>query len=128
MAGLLGHDSQTDYGLELIQAASFRLLGERIVVPETGWMPRTIRRRARFDWARLNLGNLHLWTLREAIRRDHDEHPGTSLTTRHLVSAHWKQQWYPSEGRHAPVLIHTYQRGPKAAPLVIRKRVGVVIR
>jgi hypothetical protein len=114
-------------GLCRMEAAALRILCERIAIPETEWVPRPVRRRHRVDYARLRLGNLHLWTLREGLRREHGEQ-GHALTTRHLVSAHWKQQWYPGEQRHAPILVAAYQRGPKSAPLVVKRRVGVVVR
>lgn len=108
-----------------LAAALFRLLRQRVAVPHEEWMPRQARRAAQ----RLNLSNLALWTLRESQQGENGEQgSGSALDHRHIVSAHWKQQWYPSEQRHAPILIDAYVRGPKDAPLIVRQRVGVVIR
>lgn len=33
------------------------------------------------------------------------------------VEGHWRMQWFPSEGVHRPVYIHSYVKGPEDKPL-----------
>ena len=48
---------------------------------------------------------------------------------RWVVSAHWRQQFYPSRNEHRPVLIHPYVKGPADKPLKPpRAKVFAVIR
>jgi hypothetical protein len=37
---------------------------------------------------------------------------------RWIVGGHWRNQWYPSEGRHKPIYVHPYVKGPDDKPLV----------
>lgn len=47
---------------------------------------------------------------------------------RFIVSGHWRNQWYPSQDRHAPKYIPSYIKGPDDKPLIIRDRVFHVAR
>lgn len=42
---------------------------------------------------------------------------------RWLVSGHWRNQWYPSEGVHRPIWIDAFVKGPSDAPLLVRPTV-----
>lgn len=44
-------------------------------------------------------------------------------THRWLVRGHWRDQWYPSQGRHAPRWIRAHVKGPADKPLVARPTV-----
>ncbi len=41
------------------------------------------------------------------------------------VAAHWRNQWYPSEGVHRPKRIPAAWKGPKDAPVKLRERVNL---
>jgi hypothetical protein len=58
---------------------------------------------------------------------DTDEH-GRNWTHRWLVGAHWRNQWYPSRGRHEPILISPYVKGPVGLPLVVKERITAWVR
>jgi hypothetical protein len=46
-----------------------------------------------------------------------------------IVSGHWRNQWYPSEGRHKPKFVGEYVKGPEGKPLKARReRVYLVKR
>lgn len=69
------------------------------------------------------------------LRRLRTEHPGLSMqqqvewTQRWVVSAHWRQQWYPTLQDHRPVLIQPYVKGPEDKPLKPpRAKVFAVVR
>ena len=42
---------------------------------------------------------------------------------RWLVSGHWRNQWYPSEGVRRPIWIDAFVKGPSDAPLLVRPTV-----
>ena len=41
---------------------------------------------------------------------------------RFIVSAHWREQWYPSLGEHRTIPIAAYVKGPEDKPLVLKDR------
>lgn len=41
---------------------------------------------------------------------------------RWLTRGHWRNQWYPSEGRHKPVWVASYVKGPPDKPFVAKRR------
>jgi len=47
---------------------------------------------------------------------------------RWIVRTHWRKQWYPSREEHAPVLIHSYIKGPEDMPLVTVQEKVVEVR
>lgn len=47
---------------------------------------------------------------------------------RWLVGAHWRNQWYPKKGQHAPKLIEAYVKGPEDKPLKVRETVRALVR
>lgn len=57
---------------------------------------------------------------RTAVGRDHEERTRQiDWSHRWLVSAHWRQQWYPSLDEHRPVLVSPYMKGPEDKPLKV---------
>lgn len=46
-------------------------------------------------------------------------------THRWIVRGHWRNQWYPSQGRHIPLWIHAHVKGPEGAPLLTGEIVNV---
>lgn len=44
-------------------------------------------------------------------------------THRHMVSGHWKRQWYGGIGEHRRIYIAPYIRGPQDKPLIIKDTV-----
>lgn len=47
---------------------------------------------------------------------------------RWLVQGHWRNQWYPSQRRHAPKWISGYVKGPEHLPLLVKDTVFSVDR
>lgn len=47
---------------------------------------------------------------------------------RWIVRPHWRQQWYPSQQRHAPRWIPAHIKGPEDRPLLVKDRVFHVSR
>ena len=83
-------------------------------------LPRHIRRRAEREKKRLP--KVHTIYLRR-IRAKHEhekemgEHVKREYNWQWLVGGHWRNQWYRSEGRHKPVYIAPYYKGPEDKPL-----------
>jgi len=69
-------------------------------------------------------------TLRRPRQAEHvdDECVGRDWSHRWIVNPFWRNQWYPSEGRHKPKFIHAYVKGPADKPLVTKGRVFRVTR
>lgn len=68
-------------------------------------------------------------------KRDPHRHDGDHLedddilwSHRWLVKGHWRNQWYPSEQRHAPKWISGYVKGPEHLPLIVKDTVFQVDR
>lgn len=58
-------------------------------------------------------------TLRASASAAHREFNETSrhVSVRFIVRGHWRNQWYPSEGRNKPIWIMPYVKGPDGAPV-----------
>jgi len=57
-----------------------------------------------------------------------EEREGPEWSCQWLVRGHWRQQWYPSTGIHAPRWIMPYAKGPLDKPLRASSRIFAVIR
>lgn len=57
---------------------------------------------------------------RSSEKREHHggEPDKIEWSHRWIVRGHWRNQWYPSESRHAPKWIPPYVKGPEEAPLL----------
>lgn len=58
---------------------------------------------------------------RENSRHESGEAGEVNWSHRWIVMGHWRQQWYQSTGRHLPIWIHPFIKGPEEKPL---KRCG----
>jgi hypothetical protein len=97
-------------------AAAFAFLEQRILVTRRVRPARATRRRLAAplpeDW-------LRVVTLRRRVQlgasaAGHDE---VAWSCRWLVRGHWREQWFPSVGRHRPIFILPYEKGPEDKPL-----------
>lgn len=73
-------------------------------------------------------GMVQVVTLRKERPASQEEiTDGTPMEWSHrwIVSGHWRNQYYPSKGRHEPVWIEAYEKGPEDKPLVIKDKVFV---
>jgi hypothetical protein len=112
--------------------AFFRLVASRVVREEGHHQSRAERRRGQRAGV-VEPSPVRVITLREAAHRaddiDADEadegRRAPRWSHRWVVSGHWRQQWYATEQRHAPVWIDPYVKGPKDVPLVPKKTVRV---
>lgn len=113
-----------------VLAAFFRIVGEEWADGGTVHPTRSEKRRA----ARAQQpvpGPVRVVTLRKAahfagaapIAREKQP-----WTHQWIVHGHWRNQWYASEGRHAPKFIPEYVKGPAGAPLLERPTVNVLRR
>jgi hypothetical protein len=97
-------------------AAAFAFLEQRILITRPERPPRFVRRRlpaAREDT------RVHVVILRRTQRSPTDaagEHP-MAWSCRWIVRGHWRDQWFPSLGRHRPLWILPYEKGPEEQPL-----------
>lgn len=64
----------------------------------------------------------------------HDEGSHRHLTSRHIVRAHWRNQYYPSLGpcedpaSHKPKLIPSYIKGPEGTPVKGGSKLFAIVR
>lgn len=111
-------------GVTRLCAAFLIMLGQPIVESE----PRTaITERGKGKKPRLDA--ITALTLRR-VRREPTEPSGAGRDYQHrwIVSAHWRNQWYPSERRHKTILVGPYVKGPDDKPLLTGERVYRFIR
>jgi hypothetical protein len=59
---------------------------------------------------------------REAGERQEPSGEDANYSHRFIVSGHWRNQPYPSEGIHRQIWISPYVKGPEDKPLVVRPR------
>lgn len=85
---------------------------------------RAERRRAQRSGKTLK--TVYTVALRRAERRGTPaqdiDHGHIEWSCQWLVGGHWRNQWYPSEGKHRPKYIMPYLKGPDGKPLKERTR------
>ncbi len=65
---------------------------------------------------------------REVDRPKSDHHAPVEWSHQWVVEGHWRNQWYPSQGRHAPRWVRRHIKGPEDKPLVVKPKVFQVDR
>lgn len=102
-----------------------RIMSQRIIVSSRYTPMRAARREAQ----RVGLedpSTVQVIELRRPRSRPQEhEELGSQREWSHrwIVGAHWRNQWYPSEGRHKQILIPAYVKGPDDKPLIHKRRV-----
>jgi len=102
-----------------------KLMAEKIVQSD----PRQASRHARRDAQRFKLPPSLLRVIelrrRRSAKEGEAEGNGSAreYTHRWIVSGHWRNQWYPSEGRHKQKYIGEYVKGPEDLDLIVKQRV-----
>lgn len=96
------------------------------VAAVSDWKPsRAERARAK----RRRLGELGAVRVIDVRRRPPRQAQSMSSRERHhrwVVDGHWRNQWYPSEGRHRPIWINAYVKGPDGAPMLTGEKVKAI--
>jgi hypothetical protein len=80
---------------------------------------RGLRRRIERSFPNREIPEVRVITLRRRRPPRHSDEEvgsGREYTHRWWVNAHWRRQWYPSEGRHKPKYIEGYIKGPDDKP------------
>jgi hypothetical protein len=100
----------------------FRLLQEAWARIEPAVLDRPTKRRlARMGVAPRTIKVLSL------PRREHGPSTGSNTnrewTHRWVVDGHWRNQWYPSQNRHAPKWIHAHLKGPDDKPFLPKDKI-----
>lgn len=125
-----GEDGDEDNPLNIIRrllGTFFRFVNEpwiddRMMIPNRQAIKRA--RRARIT------PEVRVIQLRKAKQQTHKSDDPSELHYSHrfIVQAHWRNQWYPSQQRHAPRWIPSYVKGPEDRPLILRDKVFHVRR
>jgi len=100
---------------------SFRLMQQTITVRHHERPHRAQRREAK----RFHIVDRDVVVVR--LRREKTQTNGEPMSEMHythrfIVHHHWRNQWYPSVGKHRQIFIADYEKGPEGAELVIRPR------
>lgn len=116
IAGAIPADAESlQYARFALAAASF--IEQRVVVESKGHIERHARKRAE----RMGIAStVKTIQLRAADRRDLGSVDGDGhrdYSCRWMVRGHWRKQYYPKAGTHAPVWIDTHIKGPEDKPL-----------
>tara|TARA_R110000824_G_scaffold21078_5_gene78847 strand:- start:833 stop:1762 length:930 start_codon:yes stop_codon:yes gene_type:complete len=112
-------------------AAGMTWLRQKIAVPEVGEVGRGARRRLQREHDLSEIPKVMIVELRRrASRSSTNDGTGASVewSRRWIVSGHWRNQWYPGKGVHAPRFIEPYVKGPDDKPLTEKIRVYSVSR
>lgn len=107
--------------------SAWLLMQQSLTVVERASGDRPERRR----YARLGLpAELLIVRLRrlEAMPKPETGGDGPDWSHRWLVSGHWRQQYYPSQGGNSPIWINPHVKGPADRPLIIKERVTAWVR
>lgn len=107
--------------------ATWLLMQQSLTVVERSRGDRPERRR----YARLGLpAELLIVRLRRLESMPKPETGGDRPDWSHrwLVSGHWRQQYYPSQGGNSPIWINPHVKGPADRPLVVKERVTAWVR
>lgn len=104
-------------------AAFFRIVLEPFIDTSMRVPGRGVRRRRERANVNIPMDGVRVITLRRSRENlpahvEHDSEEGEWYTYRFWVRGHWRNQWYPSQGRHAPKWIEPFVKGPEHAPLV----------
>lgn len=109
---------------ERILFATLRLLQQRITAVSREPATRSDQRRA----ARAGVEASSDVSVVRLCAKDYqtDTHGSRNVEWDHrwVVSGHWRDQWYPSEGQHHQVWITPHIKGPENLPLVVKEKVG----
>jgi hypothetical protein len=101
-----------------------KLMAEKIVQSEARVPGRPSRRDAkRFEIPPSILRVIELRRKRSNKSEEERESGGRNYTHRWIVRGHWRNQWYPSEGRHKQKYISEYVAGPDDLDLIVKTRV-----
>jgi hypothetical protein len=121
-------DDSIDSGATLkLLPAFLRLIREHVVIRSHERLDRHTARR--LQRSGLPLTEIVWVTLRRRQTAESiEEGGGGDWSHRWMVRGHWRNQWYPSEQRHAPRYISAHIKGPESAPLIIKQRRYEVIR
>jgi hypothetical protein len=101
-----------------------KLMAERIVTSEHRVAGRPARRDAkRFEMPPPLLRVIELRRPRGENEGEGGEREAGRYSHRWIVRGHWRNQWYPSQGRHKQKYIGEYVKGPDDLDLVVKQRV-----
>lgn len=115
-----------EYHLRKMVAAVIHFMGQRIVKHVTHHPSRAVARRLP---AHVADPVVQVITLRTREYRSDDEATGErEYHTRWIVRGHWRNQWYPSEGRHKPIYVNPYVKGPEGAPVKNATKLFAVVK
>ena len=107
--------------------ATFWALCSQKIAIETRERPsRQVQRKAQREGRRLD--EVRVINLREPTRTAASAGSDVEWSHRWIVGRHWRNQWYPSKGQHAPKLIEAYVKGPEDKPLKVRETVRALVR
>jgi hypothetical protein len=114
----IGYPERAQAKLRLA-AAAFALVNQRILGVEQHRAHRGLRRRAAAVLAtEATVRVIHL-RRRAGASQEGRAAPGVppEWSCQWIVRGHWRDQWYPSLGRHQPVWVLPYVKGPEDKPL-----------
>jgi hypothetical protein len=110
--------------------ALFAFMASKIVVTETQHAPRATQRRLEAKGSTLPpLVRVVMLRKRAHVTGETAEHKLVEWSCRWIVSGHWRNQFYPSDGTHRLKYILPYDKGPEGKPLrVTRATINALVR
>lgn len=109
-------------------ATMLSFLQQRIMIPTRYGLSRPTRRRLASS-ERTQPAEVNVVKLRTLVSHSNNgEEEEVDWQCRWIVRGHWRDQWYPSLGKHQPIFIASYIKGPEDKPLKDPKRLFAVVR
>lgn len=123
--------SQERFELELrtLAAGIIHFIAQKVVVLNPRRLDRAAQRRMP-EWKDIPILDVVLLRRKHYPAREEgsEEHEPVDWACRWVVSGHWRQQFYPSEGRHKPKFIPPYVKGPDSKPVRNASKLFAVVR
>lgn len=99
-----------------IITAALLFLRQHVMITNSAPAHRSVQRRMPDDRPAPLIQIVRLRTA-ERVRQETAEHESPEWSCQWIVRGHWRQQWYPSKGRHQPKFVAPYIKGPEDKPL-----------
>lgn len=116
---------------ERVLVTTWLLMGQTLVREEEVHAPKAAARHIRRLDPNL-LTAVRYVTLRHrsihAERTGRVDGAGGNYFHRWIVSGHWRNHWYPSQGRHRPIWITDHFKGPDGAPILDPDKLVNILR
>lgn len=98
--------------------AIWHFMAQKVSAKERHYPDRAMQRRLQIEKTEKFVDIITLRAAEKKHEQDVREEATRHVSVRFWVRAHWRKQWYPSEGVNKPLWISSYVKGPEGAKFV----------